>query len=522
MPPGQRPIGITGFWVVPFSGPAASTCVQELDDNELLRQYVDAGSGEAFANLVTRHVDKVYSVALRHTRNPHQAEEITQAVFVLLAMKARRLGRKVVLSGWLYQTARLTAVTTIRSEIRRARREMEAHMQNTPDPNETESDAWARIAPLLDSAMAGLNETDRHALVLRFLDGRSMGAVGAALGASEEAARKRVHRAVEKLRRHFFQRGVVLPAAALTTAISANSVQAAPAGLAKAISTVAVAQGAAAASGSLLVLAKGLLKPLLTAASSTWAAFAPLLGSIFFTLMAEVEQSESPRERRFIIRMIWLRFTLAILAMSVPLGIGLAAPALFERPGVIEFGFAGFALLGAIECSVRTIYFDRRRRQIQIEDGTWEECGPVASTEPRALLAALRDRSSKPRRYAALAAACALSACILVTLTSSFRLIAGGQGVLVLLVLCWGAFASRRTIRHWNRMATSISGSQMGRVVAPVLCFAAMSLFLFNASWLHGRLPLGFGWAIGFNVLLAVVYLVLIKGLQSVRSIQRS
>src|SRR5271170_4694215 len=97
--------------------------MQELDDNALLREYVERGSEEAFAALVARHVNKVYSVALRHTRNPDQAEEITHAVFVILAAKARRLDKRVILSGWLYQTARLTAVTFIRSEIRRGRRE---------------------------------------------------------------------------------------------------------------------------------------------------------------------------------------------------------------------------------------------------------------------------------------------------------------------------------------------------------------------------------------------------------------
>src|SRR3954470_17717074 len=100
--------------------------MQELDDIALLRQYTEQNSEEAFGTLVSRHLNKVYSVALRHTRDPHQAEEITQAVFVILAKKARHLGKGVVLSGWLYQTARLTAVTFVRSEIRRTRREHEA------------------------------------------------------------------------------------------------------------------------------------------------------------------------------------------------------------------------------------------------------------------------------------------------------------------------------------------------------------------------------------------------------------
>ena len=231
--------------------------MQELDDNALLREYVERDSEEAFAALVTRHVNKVYSVALRLTGNPHSAEEITQAVFVILAKKSRHLGKRVILSGWLYQTARLTAVTFIRGGIRRARREQEACMQTVL--NENESDAWMQIAPLLDAAMAGLNETDRHAVVLRFFDGKSLREVGAALGANEEAAKKRVSRALEKLRAFFAKRGVSSTTAIIAGAISANSVQAAPVALAKAVTAVALAKGAA-ASGSTLTLIKGALK----------------------------------------------------------------------------------------------------------------------------------------------------------------------------------------------------------------------------------------------------------------------
>ncbi len=231
--------------------------MQELDDNALLREYVERGSEEAFAALVTRHVNKVYSVALRHTRNPDQAGEITQAVFVILAAKSRHLHKRVILSGWLYQAARLTAVTFIRSEIRRARRENEAHMQNAMNKNE--SDAWTQIAPLLDAAMAGLNETDRHAVVLRYFDGKSMREVGAALGADEDTARKRVNRAVEKLQGFFAKRGINSTTAAITGAISANSVQMAPAALAKSATAAALSKGAA-ASGANLTLIKGALK----------------------------------------------------------------------------------------------------------------------------------------------------------------------------------------------------------------------------------------------------------------------
>jgi RNA polymerase sigma factor (sigma-70 family) len=220
-------------------------------------EYVDHDSEEAFATLVTRHVNKVYSVALRQTRNPHQAEEITQAVFVILAKKSRHLGRRVVLSGWLYQTARLAALTFIRGEIRRARREQEAQMQTLL--NEAESDVWTQIAPLLDTAMAGLNEKDRYAVVLRFFDGKSMREVGAVLGGSEDAAKTRVNRAVEKLRQFFVKRGIASTAESIAGAIAANSVQVAPAALAKSVTAVAIAKGAAAGS-STLTLIKGALR----------------------------------------------------------------------------------------------------------------------------------------------------------------------------------------------------------------------------------------------------------------------
>jgi RNA polymerase sigma factor (sigma-70 family) len=230
--------------------------MQDLDDIELLWEYVAGDSEAAFAALVARHLNQVYSAALRHTGNAHAAEEITQAVFVILATKARRLNRRVILSGWLYETARLTALTYIRSEIRRTRRE-EAHMQTIL--NESESEVWPQIAPLLDAAMAGLNETDRHAVVLRFFDGKSMKEVGAALGANENAAKKRVSRALEKLRKFFTKRGVVSTATIIASAMTANSVQVAPATLAKTVTVVALAKGAV-ASASTLTLIQGALK----------------------------------------------------------------------------------------------------------------------------------------------------------------------------------------------------------------------------------------------------------------------
>jgi RNA polymerase sigma factor (sigma-70 family) len=231
--------------------------MQESDDIALLREYVERNSEDAFAALVRRHVDRVYSVALRHTGNPHQAEEITQAVFVILARKAPHLAKNVILGGWLYQTTRLTAVTVTRGQIRRARREQEALMQTAS--NENESEIWTDIKPLLDAALADLNQTDRNAVVLRFFYGKSLREIGAALGGSEDSARMRVNRAIDRLRKYFLKRGVTSTAATIAGAISANSVQAAPMALAKMATAVALAKGAA-TSASTLTIVKGALK----------------------------------------------------------------------------------------------------------------------------------------------------------------------------------------------------------------------------------------------------------------------
>lgn len=207
----------------------------------LVRAFVANRSEAAFSQIVRQHVNMVYSVGLRLTGNAHQAEEIAQAVFIILARKASSLSRKTVLSGWLYQTARLTAANYLRAERRRSAREQEAFMQSLT--NEPGPDVWPQIAPLLDEAMAKLGEKDRNAIVLRFFEGKSLHDVGAALGAKEGAAKMRVNRALEKLRKSFSKRGVVLSVAALGAALAANSAAAVPAELAITLSASA-AKGA--------------------------------------------------------------------------------------------------------------------------------------------------------------------------------------------------------------------------------------------------------------------------------------
>src|SRR4051812_28435354 len=130
--------------------------MQDTEDIELLRQYAEEQSEAAFETLVRRHVNLVYSAARRSVEHGHQADEITQAVFIVLARKARSLRDGTILSGWLYQTARLTAANYLRTEIRRTRREKEAHMQSLS--NEIDPDPWPQIAPLLEHAVGGLSE----------------------------------------------------------------------------------------------------------------------------------------------------------------------------------------------------------------------------------------------------------------------------------------------------------------------------------------------------------------------------
>ena len=229
----------------------------ESDDIALLKQFVEARSESAFSVLVERYVHLVYSTALRQTDNASHAEEITQAVFVILSQKANSLGPKTILSGWLYQTARLTAANFMRSEIRRQHREQEAYMESLL--NEPATNVWQQIAPLLDDAMGRLSENDRNVVVLRFFQNKSAAEIGDALGIDPSTAQKRITRAVGRLRTFFAKRNVAHSTELISGAISANSVQAAPVGLAKAVTGVALTKGAT-ASISTLTLVKGALK----------------------------------------------------------------------------------------------------------------------------------------------------------------------------------------------------------------------------------------------------------------------
>jgi len=163
-----------------------------MDDKQLLRFYVENGSEAAFASLVERHLNLVYSAAMRQVRNPDMARDVVQQVFTDLARKAPFLPNRVIIAGWLHQATVFAAAGLIRTEMRRKAREQEAmQMLDTNSP-----DHWNRLAPLLDAALDQLAARDRDVLLLRFFEGRSLRELGLVLGLGEEAARKRVSRAL--------------------------------------------------------------------------------------------------------------------------------------------------------------------------------------------------------------------------------------------------------------------------------------------------------------------------------------
>jgi RNA polymerase sigma factor (sigma-70 family) len=211
-----------------------------MNDLDLLGKFTRDQSQDAFTALVRRHLGLVYSAALRQVRSPQLAEEVAQSVFTDLARSAPRLTPDTVLTAWLYEVTRRTAINVARGEARRRLREQIALEMNAMNAN---ADDWMQIEPFLDEAMHALDDADRTAVLLRFFENKSLREVGETLGTTDDTARKRVNRAIERLREFFAKRGVAAGASGLVITISANAVQAAPVGLDLAISSAAVLGG---------------------------------------------------------------------------------------------------------------------------------------------------------------------------------------------------------------------------------------------------------------------------------------
>lgn len=237
---------------------AAGGCyhTKSMKDHELLQRYAECRCEASFTELVKRYVDLVYSSALRQVGgDAHLAHDVTQSVFIDLARKASSLSGRTVLAGWLYTSAHYAAAKVVRSEQRWRAREQKANsMRETSDESAVEP-SWEELRPVIDEAMHDLSQGERDAILLRYFEKRQLGEVGAKLGVSDEAARKRVDRALEKLRGLLARRGVTSTSTALVVALGAHTVAAAPAGIATSIAGAAIASSVA-GTGTTLTLLK--------------------------------------------------------------------------------------------------------------------------------------------------------------------------------------------------------------------------------------------------------------------------
>jgi RNA polymerase sigma factor (sigma-70 family) len=257
------------------------------ESNELLVQYVENGAESAFRDLVARYLDLVYSTALRKVGgDAHLAEDVAQTVFLHLARKARGMPKDVMLGGWLHQATCNVAGTAMRAERRRRIRERQAVQMNVLH-KESSSDS-DNVAPLLDDAIGELPNEDRTAVLLRFFEKRDFRSVGEALGSSEDAARMRVNRALEKLQALLKQRGVTVPLAALSAALTVEAVTAAPAGLA-----ANIALGAMAGSG---VVVLGIFKIMAITKLKLATFSAIVIGSLATSLVVQHQSVNQARE----------------------------------------------------------------------------------------------------------------------------------------------------------------------------------------------------------------------------------
>lgn len=208
-----------------------------MNDWELLQDFVSQRSDAAFQTLVDRYVDLVYTAALRQVRDRHLAQDVCQAVFLILTKNAGKLPPKVVLAGWLFRTTRFVAARAVRTEQRRRLRE-ECAAAMKEQFNSASNDPWAEIEPFLDEAIARLSESDRNAVLQRFFARKTFKDLATTMGTTEEGARKRVGRAVEKLHDFFTRKGVGISTGILGTFLTERCVSAAPIGLAKTIGEV--------------------------------------------------------------------------------------------------------------------------------------------------------------------------------------------------------------------------------------------------------------------------------------------
>jgi RNA polymerase sigma factor (sigma-70 family) len=225
------------------TGAKETTPCTSVTDQDLLAEYAATKSDDAFAEIAARHTHFVYAAALRQTENQTAAEEITQAVFVILARKASVLRQETVLRGWLFRAVRYAALDFRKVEARRIRREREAAQMNSTGVGEPSESAWHQMAPWIDEALASLSAKDRDAVLLRFFEEQSFRDIGERLGTNDNAARLRVVRALKRLRGWLQKRGIAVSAGLLSDALLAPPSQAASPALVNSVTATAASRG---------------------------------------------------------------------------------------------------------------------------------------------------------------------------------------------------------------------------------------------------------------------------------------
>jgi len=240
------------------------------DDRELLRGFVCEGSQASFEKLVQRYTPMVFSSAQRRIGASH-AEDVTQAVFIILAKKAPRLySRKHQnIAGWLHTTTRYAALHALRSERRRMTHEKNAseneQILNPPDT----PDSHKMITPLLDEGLDSLSNKDRNALLMRFFRGASHSEIGQTQNISENAANKRIERALLKLERFFGRRGVTASVVVITAAIAGEGTAMASTGMGAVCATMALSSSTTGSFGAAAFLASKTSATMLAAQAKT-------------------------------------------------------------------------------------------------------------------------------------------------------------------------------------------------------------------------------------------------------------
>jgi RNA polymerase sigma factor (sigma-70 family) len=261
-----------------------------IEDTVLLREYTANRTEEAFAQLVRRHLNLVYAAAMRRTGgDPHRSQEIVQLVFNELARRAEKVARHPTLAGWLHAATRNAAINAARADRRRRFYEKEASLMNeilSFPPLDAE---WDRLRNMIDEVIDRLPQSDHDAIVLRFLEGHTFAEVGQALQISEDAARMRVDRALNKIRRLLARRGITSSAAALSLGLAGHTGMAAPAGMAATITSGALSHAASAGSAGSVVLWTALIGSK-HAVATTGAALLVATGLVTFAMNSQPTQ----------------------------------------------------------------------------------------------------------------------------------------------------------------------------------------------------------------------------------------